>query len=202
MKMLIAALMALMAASAQASFLSPQPTTQVMVATFTAGGTGTNAIAFQNTSTTNDVRILKITVCNVTTTAITGGLVQYWALMSTAATPGGTSQVSFGDFGAANTTNATFPAGIVASTGPVNVTFEGKAGGTSQLPIIRPLVINTDETATISLYDEYYGVYTDDQRDLLLPKNTQRALILRQMQLGPTDFTAGTVLVRIHYTVR
>lgn len=186
--LMIVALLALAAPAKAASYY-------VAVATWTAGGTGTNAVAFQNTDSGRSVRVLKIEVSNVSNSAITGGVMQFWVMGATVATAGGTSQVSFYDTQAAN---VTAPSYVSFSTGPVGVVFEGKQ--TRQLPIARPLIVNDDEAATISLWDSTSP--SDYPRsEFLLPAGSNRAIVLRQMQLGATDFTAGILMARIFYTI-
>ena len=179
-----------LAAPAQAS---PPPQTYISVATFTAGGDAANVWAFQNTSTTLDVRVLKIEVSNASTEAVSGGLMQFWLYGSTVVTHGGTSQV--GGYGQ-TTANATLPTYVSVSTGPVSVTYE------KSLPLARPLISNDDETATTNLSDSLSSVAPADGQELLLPHNTSRALILTQKQHNGASITAGVVMVRVLYTIR
>lgn len=174
------------------------PITYVAVATFTVPGTGKDAIAFQNTDAGRDVTILKIEVSDVSNTAITGGIMQFWIMGATVTTAGGTSQTSFWDAKAANTTA---PSYISFSTGPVNVVYEGKQG-TSQLPLARPLIVNSDEAATANLWDTFQSISPAFSAELILPHGSNRAIVLRQMQLGASDFTAGVIMARIFYTVK
>lgn len=189
MKNLIAALavaLALVAAPARAA------QTYVHTSTWTAGGAGTNAFAFQNTGT-NDVEINSIEIGGASVGTVTSGIMQFLVKTSTQLVHGGTTQVSFAD---SKTANATAPSYISASTGPVSVQFEGKIAGASQLAISSPLLVNPDEAATANFTDKL-SIPT-----LILPAGANRAVVLQQKQQGGTDWTAGILFVRIVYTVK
>lgn len=173
------------------------PLTYVSVSTFTPGGSGTKAWALQNTSASLDVRILKLEVSNATNGTVAGGLMQFWLYGSTVVIPGGVSQVSFYDHAAANTSA---PSYVSVSTGPAGVVYEGKQN--RQLPLYRPFIINDDETAAANFKDEFQQVNPAEATELLLPRGSNRAVVLEQQQFGATDFTAGTVMVRVVYTVK
>jgi hypothetical protein len=172
-------------------------TYRVATATWTAGGSATKALAFQNTSDGLDVEILKIEVVNATTgSAITGGLMQFWAYASDSLTHGGTSQVLDQSLRAVE---AAQPSYISLSTGPVDVTYE--RAGPGAMPLIRPLYVNNDEGATANLSDSWSHAEPGGA-PILLPRGGDRAIILEQKNLAATSVTAGVVLARIYYLVK
>lgn len=173
------------------------PMTYVHVSTWTAGGTGTKAWAFQNTSDTLDVQILKIEVGSASGATVTSGPVQFWVMGSTVITHGGTSQTSFYSIDASN---ITAPSYVTVSTGPTAATYEGKQA--SQLPLARPLLVNLDETATTLLHDSLDFNAPSDSRELLLPAGEDRGIVIEQRQFGASDYTAGVAFVRVVYTVK
>lgn len=196
--LMIVALLAL-ALPARASEPAAPPT-YVFTSTWTAAGTaGVKAFAFQNTSTTLDVRIISIEVGSANAGTVTSGPMWFHVKMSTQLVHGGTSQVSFS---ASESANATAPSYITVSTGPLLVQYEGTAAGAGQLPISRPLMVNADETATSNFSDTI--LYQDPTigRGLLLPHGANRAIVLEQKQFGATDWTAGTLFARVVYTVK
>lgn len=173
------------------------PKTYVSVATFTAAGNGTNAFAFQNVSAGEDVRVLKVELTSVTSGTVTSGLMQFWLMGSTVVTAGSTGAVSLYDYA---TPNAAAPASISASVAPTGVVYEGKQGG--QLPFDRALIVNPDETATSNFRDELSFTAPADGAEFILPHGSNRAVVLLQKQFGTTDFSAGTLMVRVLYTVK
>jgi len=164
----------------------------VHTATWTAGGAGTKAFAFQNTGT-NDVEIVSVEIGGASVGTVTSGIMQFLVKTSTSLTHGGTSQVSFAD---SKSANASAPSYISASTGPVNVQYEGKILGTSQLAISSPLLVNPDEAASANFTDKL------SIPSLFLPAGANRAVVLEQKQQGGTDWTAGILFARIVYIVR
>lgn len=191
-----AALLGLLAL-APAARAANLPLTYVHSATWTLTGAGTNSFAFQNTSADLDVKILRIEIANYSTGSVTSGVVNFWVLTSTQVTHGGTSQVSFASLDSANVTAPTY---ISASTGPVSVQIEGKQN--RQLPLMRPLTLNDDETATVAFSDAIDFNAPADGRELILPHGASRAIVIQQRQFGATDWTAGMVIIRIVYSVR
>jgi len=199
MNRLLVALVAALAlcAPARAQFAaSYTPYTYVAVATFTAPGTGKNAIAFQNTDPGRDVIVLKVEINNISNAAITGGLMQFWIMGSTVVTPGGTAQTGFYDFKNANIAAPSF---VSLSTGPANVVYESNG---NTFPLYRPLIINSDEAATANLMDSMQPNSPAGASELILPHGSNRAIVLEQQQLGATNFTAGSIMARITYTLR
>ena len=205
-----------MAVSARASNwpVSPVLPNYVTEAQITLGASNASpskVFAFQNTASGQDVIIDRIEVINASTgVAVTSGLMQFWVYPSTSMTHSdtATSIVTHG-YGAAL---AAVPAAVVASTAPLNVQYERDSGilttaqqnnltGTS-LPIIRPLVINDDETATLNLFDVWAAEAPDYDLPIVLPKGSNRGLVFEKRQVGATDYTAGTFIIRILYTVR
>lgn len=170
-------------------------------------------LAFQNVSTGQDVIVRRIDISNASTMTVTGGLMQFWVYASTSLVHSTTSTVQNYKL---DTALAVAPAAITASTAPTIVLFENDTStltassqaalsGTA-VPLIRPLFVNTDETATTSLTD---GWGEDIQSSLasmplVLPHNSSRALVIEKRQLGSSDFsvTAGAVNIRVFYTLR
>lgn len=170
----------------------------VAVATWTLGGTGTNALAFQNTSSTRDVIILKINIAPISGGTVTSGPANFWVLPSTSMTHGGTSQVSAL---ASNNGNWAAPSFVSFSTGPVVVTFEGpKASYGLPYTVIG---VNPDETASPiqNVIDNGFEANAEDS-GIVLPKGANRGVIFQQKQFGATDWTAGVVLARITYILK
>lgn len=218
MKKILLALAALLApltpAAASNWPVSPVLPNYVTEAQITLGASNASpskVFAFQNTASGQDVIIDRIEIINASTgVVVTSGLMQFWVYPSTSMTHSdtATSIVTHGYAGA----NVTVPAAIVASTAPINVQYERDSGilttaqqnalsGTSR-PIIRPLVINDDETATLNLFDVWAAESPDYDLPIVLPKGSNRGLVFEKRQVGATDFTAGTFIVRILYTVR
>lgn len=166
-------------------------------------------LAFQNTSATQDVLVNRIDATSCSTMTVTSGLMQFWVYSSTQMTHSvATTVQTYGYRGAL----ATAPAGVTASTAPTNVLFEGDSStltvaqqgalsGTS-LPIIRPLAVNLDETATTSISDSWQHESPDFGDALLLPHGGNRGLVIEKRQLAATDWSAGCVTFTIHYTLR
>lgn len=200
MKKLLAAFAVLFslfcAPQAEAAFGNP-PQTYIAVSTFTPGAALAKVWAFQNTSADIDVHIKRIEVSNASTGTYTGGFMQYWVYVATAITHGGTSQVSSYSY---KNINTTAPSYISVSTGPVAVTYENK--DTRQLPIFRPLIVNNDETATTQFKDEWIPEETADTAPLVLLHGSNRGIVFEQRRLGTADITAGTVMIRVIYTVK
>lgn len=177
----------------------------VAVATWTAGGSATKALAFQNTSTDRDIEILKIELSNAQNgSAVTGGLMQFWVYASTAMSHGGTSQRLNYSLGSAN---ASLPSSISFSTGPVGVAYENNSITKGAMPLIRPLFVNNDETATTNLYDAWIAegdVSRSGQQSgaILLPQNTQRGIVIEQQNMNATSVAAGVVQARILFRIK
>lgn len=192
--LLLAALAALLGAGRAHAYSAPYtPQTYVSVSTFMPGAAGAKLWAFQNTSTTLDVRVLKLEVTGFSTGTVTGGLIQFRVYGSTAITHGGTSQVGFYD---AQSALASAPSYVTVSTGPVNVALE------SPWPILRPLFVNNDEAATANLSDGYTGWTPADAGELILLHNTQRGIVLEQRNMAATNIADGPLFVRVVYTVK
>jgi hypothetical protein len=169
--------------------------TFVSYSTFTAPGAGNYAWALKNTSTVYEVRVEKIEVgsCN-DGTAVSGGLAQFELYAASALTSGGTVQVSTYALN-----SDTFPANVVASTGPVGITIEHK--GTRQNPLLSPFIVNNDETATADF------VVSRDLRSertlpIILPRDGSRAIALKQKKVGTGDITAGCNFARVEFTTK
>lgn len=170
-------------------------TYHVAVATWTAGGANTKALAFLNTSATLDIEVQRIELSNATDgSAITGGLMQFWVYGATVATAGGTSQTLGHSVKAANTA---LPADISFSTGPVGVVYENNSATKGALPILRPLIINNDDGASANFVDSWAA-----ETPLLLLHGANRGLVFEQKNLAATSVTAGVVMARIYYTVK
>lgn len=187
------------------------PPAYVAVARITPGASPSRVFAFQNIDAGQDVIVRRIDITNSSTFTITGGLSQYWVYASTQLTHSLLTTVQNYKL---DTALATAPAAIAASTAPTIVLFEGDSstltasqqGALSgvSLPIIRPLAVNDDDAATSSLTD---GWGEDIQSGLasmplVLPHNSKRALVIEKRQLGTTDFTAGSVTIRVFYSLR
>lgn len=168
------------------------PLTYIHTSTWTVGGSGTKAWAFQNTSSGISVRIHKLEMGSATGATVTGGIQQFWVYGSTSLTHGDTSQVSFYDTAGAN---ATAPSYVSVSTRPTVVVYEGK--NDRQLPIFRPLIINADESAAANFYDALVPSSPAEAEEFLLPEGANRALVIEQKQFGATDYVAGVVFVRV-----
>lgn len=194
-------LLALMALALPTMAKAERIPTYVSIATWTVGGTGTKAFAFQNTSASRDVAVLRINISPISNGTVTSGPMNFWVIPSTVITHGGTSQVGSSSFIIPNWTQPSF---ISASTGPVNVQYEGKSTGLSQLPLA-VIGVNPDETSTPVLNDLYNGLQidgADEEYGILLQKGQNRGIVLEQKQFGATDWTAGAVLIKIEYSIR
>lgn len=179
-------------------------TYNVAVATWTAGGSATKALAFQNTASNQDVEIIKIELSNAQNgAAITGGLIQFWVYGSTVITHGGTSQTLGYGLRAANTT---LPSSISFSTGPVNVVYENNSAAKGAMPLLRPLILNNDEAAAANFADSWSAPMADRgplfTESILLPGGANRGIVIEQQNLAATSVTAGVVMARIHYIVK
>jgi hypothetical protein len=179
-------------------------TYNIAIATWTAGGSATKALAFQNTSSSLDVEVIKIEVSNAQDgAAITGGLMQFWVYASTSLVHGGTSQTLGHSLRAANTA---LVSAVSLSTGPVTVVYENNSATKGALPILRPLIINNDEAATANFVDSWAAPASDRgplfTESILLPAGANRGIVLEQKNLAATSVTAGVVMARIHYLVK
>jgi hypothetical protein len=201
MKKTMLALVALLGLSLAAAPAARADYYGVVVATWTAGGSATKALAFQNTSTTQSVEILRIEVANATNgSAITGGAMMFWVYASTAMTHGGTSQrLNY----ALSSANASLPSAISASTGPVNVAYENNTTSKGALPILRPLFVNNDEAAT-SLLSDTWSAEGDSflSGAIILPAGANRGIVLEQQNLVATSVSQGVVAARIFYRIK
>ena len=202
----IVAFLVLSAPRAQAQpfkdVLAPQ--TFVAVATFTPLGTGTNVLAFQNTSAAFDVRIQRIDVVASSTGASATEPMQFWVFSSTqvsfsTSTPG-TSQTYTQDYAypymgsAYDTAMGSF---ITFSTAPLSVTYDGG------LPILPPFIVSNNTAPTALSGDASFTDAADiSSAQLVLPHGAKRALIFEKLKLGAVDYTDGQFMVRIKYTVR
>ncbi|MES2156151.1 MAG: hypothetical protein V4510_13535, partial [bacterium] len=151
----------------------------------------------------------KIEVVNATTMTVTGGTMQFWVYASTSLTH--SAAITGGAYGyaAALTTQ---PSYISISSAPTSILHEGDTVIQSQTslllgttpPLLRPFYLNDDEAATTLLYDSWSDESqgTATAGPLVLNHGANRALTIEQRRLGTTDFTAGSVLVRIFYTIR
>lgn len=205
MKKTVLALVALLGLSFAAPVAARADAYYVAVATWTAGGNGTKSVAFQNISA-QDVEVLRIEVSNAQDGgAITGGLQAYWVYASTAMTHGGTSQTLGHSLRAANTA---LPSSIVSfSTGPTLVAYENNSAAKAAMPLIRPLFVNNDETATAQLSDAWSSDLEPQplgsaKLGILLPASSNRGIILEQRNMANTSVTAGVVQARIVYRVK
>ncbi len=179
------------------------------VVRLTPGASPAKVLAFQNTSASQDILVDHIEITNSSTMTVTGGLEQFWVYGSTSLTHSALTSVATYGY---NGVLVAQPAAVVMSTAPLNVQYEGDTGILTAAqqgalsgvatPIIRPLAVNNDETATTSLSDGWTAEALDWARPIILPRNTQRALVFEKRQLGSSDFTAGSVTIRIHYTVQ
>ena len=200
----------LLVAAALLGLLSPvahsrPPLTYVATSTVAAPGGGSKVWAFQNTSSSLDVQILKIEISNAhDESAITGGLVQFQVFASTVVTHGGTGGTRTFSYSSAN---ASAQSGISFSTGPTNVVYENVSSGNA-LALLRPFIINTDESATTNLYDSWNigavntSLSLTESSPLLLPKGANRAIVIEQKNLGTGSIQTGKIKLDITYTVR
>jgi|CXWL01.1.fsa_nt_gi hypothetical protein len=180
--------------------------TYVSVVRVTATGSalaGTKLYAFQNTSATADVVIRKIEIANASTMTITGGTMQFWVYGSTQFSHSALITTGF----SYSTAAASQPSFVKVSSAPLSVQYEGDAavqvggGLLGTPPIIRPLYINNDEAAVALLYDSWSEESLGHSAPLLLPKATNRGIVIDQKRLGTTDFSDGAVYIRIFYTI-
>ena len=178
----------------------------VAIATWSMGGSATKALAFQNISTTQAVEIVKIELSHATNgSAVTGGLAQFWVYASTVMSHGGTSQTMGHSPKIANTA---LPSAIVSfSTGPASVVYENNSATKAALPLLEPLIVNGEETATSNFYDSWTAPVYDFggpklSESILLPAGANRGIVIEQQNMAATSFTAGVVQARIHYIVK
>lgn len=166
-------------------------------------------LAFQNTSTNQDILVDRIEIANSSTMTVTSGVMAFWVYTSTSLTHSALTSVQTFGYNAALVAQ---PAAITMSTAPINVQFEGDTGiltaaqqnalsGTAS-PVIRPMAVNASNTATASLSDAWAAEQLDWTHPIILPMKTQRALVFEKRQLADSDWSAGAVTIRIHYTVR
>ncbi len=190
-------LLALMALALPTMAKAERIPTYVAIATWTAGGSTTKAFAFQNTSSTRDVVIIKIALVPTTSGTVTSGPMNFYVYASTNMTHGGLSQVSAGSY---NTPNWTAPSFVSVSTGPTNVVYENK--DTYQLPLTI-IGANPDETGTplMNVIDNGVDLPAEDQ-GIVLPKGQNRGIVIEQKQFGASDYTAGTMAAKIIYIIR
>lgn len=197
LSLVVAALLACLAA------LAPAPARAdlyyVATATWTARGTGTKSVAFQNTSTSQSVEIVRIEVANAHDgAAVTSGYQQYWVYGSTQMTHGATSPTQNYALG---TALASAPSAISFSTAPTGVLYELNTTAKAAQPLIRPLIVNGDETATVQLSDVWSTPLTDGL-PIVLPAGASRGIVLEQRNLNATSYTAGVLQVNIYYRLR
>lgn len=212
MKKTLFVLLALLGLAARAH-AAPATYESVVRVTLPVVATSSAIYAFQNTSTGVDVIIRKIEISNASTMTVTGGTMQFWVYASTSLTHSAavTSNYSY------TSALASQPSYVSVSTAPRNIQAEGDSsilstgGALSGVPpIIRPLYVNNDEAATTLLYDAWsereesvgLGDRLEGPQPLILPSNSQRAIVIQQKRLGTADFAAGSVLVRVTYTTR
>ena len=183
------------------------PHSYVSTARLTVAGSSVSLFAFQNTSSGVDVVIRKIEISNASTATVTGGTMQFWVYASTQIT-----------HSAAITTNYEYAAALIAqpsyisvSSAPTGVLYEGDSSTVTSAasalagvpPIIRPLYVNNDETATTLLTDSWGADEAlNAAGPLVLNAGANRGIVINQKRLGTSDFTAGSVLIRIFYTTR
>ena len=148
--------------------------TYVSMSTFTPTGDGTFSWSFQNTSKDVRAQIERLAIFNCSSSAVTGGIVKM-------DTYGGGS----------------YPANIVASTGPVSVVLEN----VGSLPVMPSSYINVDEAATTNLIATY-DFASNRTQAITLPSNGTRAIVLKQTQVGSTDFTVGCLGVKVTFTTQ
>ncbi len=169
----------------------------VATATFTPGVVGSQVLAFQNTSSSQRVEVVRIDLSNAQDgAAITGGLMQFWIYASTAMTHGGTTQTKNQALVSAN---ASAPSAISISTGPVRVTYENSSATSGALPILRPLIVNDDEAATTNFADSWTAL---ENAPINLPAGANRGLIFEQRNLNATLVAAGVLQARIVYLLK
>lgn len=188
-----------------------QPPAYVAVVRVTPGASPTKILAFQNISAGEDIIVRRIDITNASTMTVTGGLEAFWIYAATVVTHSDLTTVQNYRL---DTALAAAPAAISASTAPINVQYEGDSGVLTAaqqnalsgiaVPVIRPLAVNGDESATTSLSD---GWGEDIQSGLvsmplILAKGSKRALVIEKRQLGSSDFTAGSYNIRIFYSRR
>jgi len=205
---LTAALLLSVRSAVQASDYSI-PNTRVRVVRITPGAAPLKVLAFQNTSTGEDIIIRKIEIVNSSTQAVTGGIMQFLVYTSTRITH--SAAVTTGDYSYSAAPSVTQPASLTVSTAPIAVLVEGNtaadteasiASMTGYPPILRPFVVNSDEAATTNLVDSWSEESPTLASPLVLPANSQRGIIIEKRQLGATDYAVGGITFRIVYTTR
>lgn len=179
----------------------------VNVVRVTPGAAPSKILAFQNTSTTNDVVIRRIEIANASTQTVSGGQAAYWVYLSTQLT----HSAAASSFFAYGTALAAQPSYISVSTAPLLVQYEGDSavltggGLTGVPPVINPLVVDNDDAATVNRSAVWYEESQTGNAPagpLLLTKGSSRALVIEKRQGAASDFTAGSVEIRIFYTVK
>ncbi|MDE2019159.1 MAG: hypothetical protein KGJ13_02300 [Patescibacteria group bacterium] len=191
----ILALVALTCAHVRANPLqfAPVPQTYEAVASFTPPGNGANAVGFVNGSSSFDVRVLQVSV-SVSSANASGGLMAFDVFTSTTISVGGTAQTATIPLRAPFFANP--DSNISVSTGPLNVANE------ASYPVFRPLLVNDGNSATSNFFDSVGPTAPANGGELKLPAGANRGLLIEQEPaIGTTSYTAGTLWVRILYTV-
>lgn len=201
--MLLTALICFGSPAVQAA--PPEP--YVAVFRLTPGAAPTHVLAFQNISTGEAVVVDRIEIANASTMTVTGGQAQYWVYASTQLTHSATAGTHY-KYGAAL---ASAPTTIVsASTAPTAVLIEGDSAILTAAqrnalsgvaPLLAPLVVDSDDAATVNrlgVWDSFEGRQAQ-ATPLTLPAGSNRALVIEKRMGAASDFTAGSVLIRIFY---
>ena len=172
----------------------------------TPGASPSYLLAFQNTSSSQEVEIHKIDVHNASTQTVTGGTMQFWLYLSTSLTHSAAVSNVYGF----DVANASLASNISMSTAPVNVLIEGNSAILTALqrndlgvgvPPFSILHVNNDEAAAANYTDEAWDS-NGLGRPLRLAAGSNRAIVLEKRQLGSSDFTAGQILLRIIYSIK
>jgi hypothetical protein len=207
----LAALVGLSLAAPSRARAVGTPPTYVTSVRVTPGAAPTHVLAFQNTSASLDVVVRRIEVVNASTQAVTGGAEQFWVYAATSVTHSAAAGTT-ASYGAAL---ASQPSYLTVSTAPTSVQLEGDSGilTTAQrnalsgaLPIIAPLTVDGDESATPNMRQAAWQA--EDQGGanpagaLILPAGANRAIVVEKRAGNSTDFTAGSYIIRVFYTVR
>lgn len=168
--------------------------------------------AFQNTATSGnqDIIVRRIDIASASTMTVAGGLGGYWVYTSTSLTH--STAVSTWTY-SLNSALASKPSYVTFSTAPYNILAEGDVnllGADSNVvgvpPILRPLFVNNDETATSQQYDswteaETLGTGNNDPTPIVLPAGSQRAIVIRYKPAAAA-IGAGSLFIRIIYSIR
>lgn len=204
----LAALLGLAAVSAHAA---TEPKTYVTSVRVTPGAGPSHVLAFQNTSTGIDVIVRGVEVVNASTQAVTGGGEQFWVYASTQLT----HSASAGTTASYGTALASAPSYLSVSTAPTGVLIEGDSGVLTasqrndlagKLPIIAPLFVDGDESATTTPRRAAWFAESQDADSpagpLVLGQSANRALVVEKRAGNSTDFAAGAYIIRVFYSVR